>query len=262
MPTHTSSPDTAQYDAGLYAFRQRDYEGAAALWLSAATTASGQDARKIADGLSAVAAGYLRADKTDDATERLYMRALELRQAFLAENDESIGIEFNNLGMLYERREDIDRAIEYLERAANILDTHPDLNKENFADPYDNLASIYLERKNPVRALELCQRALEIRDNTLGRINPFSMKSLELLAEIQDAIKPHSRAARETRKEFSARLVMLAAAYEQLGDPLLKQALLVSSECGAREALDIISTSLTILCQDFLRNRRALSSDS
>lgn len=243
------------YDAGLDVFKGVDYESAAELWLSAAQIASTQDARKIADGLSAIAAAKLRADATDDATEQLYIRAMELRQEFLEENDTSLGVELNNLGMFYEQRKDIDRAIEFLEKSVAILDTHPTLNKENLADPYDNLAAILLEKKSLSRALELCQRALEIRDNTLGKINPMSMKSFELLAEIQDAVKPHSRAARETRREFQARLVLLAAAYEQLGDPLLSQAILVSSQLGAREARKIISTSLTVLCQDFLRNR-------
>lgn len=113
------------------------------------------------------------------------------------------------------------------------------------------------QQKKLSRASDLCQKGLEIRDATLGKLNPFSLKSLELLADIQDAFKPHSKSARETRMEFKSRLPQLAAAYEQAGDPLLSQALLISSQFATHKAQEVISGALTILCQDRLRKRKS-----
>lgn len=138
------------------------------------------------------------------------MRALELRRTFLPANDASIAVELNNLGMLYQRRKEREKAIECLKQAVAILDEYGEITKPNLADPYDNLAALLLETGAIAQARTACQRALDIRDRTIGKINAHSVMSLKLLSDIQTREKPHARATRETAKECYARMKELA----------------------------------------------------
>ncbi len=200
MTAATLTSSAELYEQGLQFFKEGNNERAAEAWLSAADQTSSEDVLKIADGLSALAARYCRGSGRLNEAERIYRRAIELRQTYLAENDASLGIELNNLAMLYQHRAQIDEAIKYLEMSVSILDTHALLPKGNFADPYDNLASLLFDKGDLERARNFCEKALEIRDRTHGRINPLSLKSLELKQDIEEAIKPHSKSARDTRK--------------------------------------------------------------
>lgn len=240
------------FDAGLNARQSGNDILATQLWLRAAKKANAENAKKIADGLSAIASTHHRADRFDEA-ERLYNNALELRIQFLSESDKSTGMELNNLAMLYDRRGDKERAIEYLEKCVAILDKHSDLVEYRFGVPYDNLASSLFEDGDLVRAEVLSRRSLEIYDQLLGKINPLSLKSLELLANIQATENPHSRGARELRKEFKARLPLLAQAYDKLGDSMLSQSLFIKSQIGAHDGDFLVSKSLDTLCLNLLR---------
>jgi tetratricopeptide (TPR) repeat protein len=237
------------FEMGLEAFKKDDLERTEQIWLALAERVSSDDCRKVADALSALATAYSKADNLVKA-EQLLLRALELRHAYLPANDDSIAVELNNIGMIYDGRNNRAKAIEFLEKAIAILDELAEITKPNLADPYDNLASLLFATGPLGRARTLCQRGLDIRDATLGRLNPRSAMSLDLLAQIQEAEKPHCRAARETKKELSSRLSEMATMYDRLGDPLLKQTLLVAAHMGDKSN-DMLRTALSILARDF-----------
>lgn len=252
-----------QYELGLQARKKGDNDLAVEYWMFAADHATTETARKIADGLSAIASSFFRAGKKLKVAETLYLRAIELRRQFLPVTDESLAIELNNLGMLYDKMNEKDKAINLLEDAIVILDEHSNLSREEYADPYCNLASLYFEVNRKVadlyRALVLCEKALKIRDKVLGPVNPFSLKSLELLADIEEAIKPHSRSAREARKEFDARYESLASRMNALGDPLMSETLEAANFFGRKQSRKYLSTSLDIVVNTALAARRRLA---
>jgi tetratricopeptide (TPR) repeat protein len=254
MPSETHTPLTL-LNSAVEASKNRDFVLAIDLWKKAADSATADSAREIADGLSAFC-GIVRNHATEHllASESLLRRAVELRETHLPPDDYSTAIEYNNLGMYFSAKGDESSAVEYLEKSVAILRTRP-LDKENYADPFDNLALLFSKRGELKRALELCERALEIRDRTLGKINPLSVSQLDLLAEIQESIKPHSRDARDTRKEFKARLLLLAAECDKQGDTILSQALFVSTHYGEKEDKELISTALTIVAANFVQRR-------
>ncbi len=250
----------ANFETGLTAMQNGDLEEAEQAWLALADRASSDDCRKIADALSALAATYLRQDDNVDKAGQLFTRALQLRQDYLPANDQSIAIELNNLGMNYERCGNRDEAIEHLNKAVEILDQYPEIAESNLADPYDNLASLIFENGPLSRAHSVCQRALDIRVETLGDIHPHSIMSLLLLWKIQTAEKPHSRLARETGKEYKARVAKLAGVTAQHGDTLLKDTLTVASRMDDREGADLVAASLGMLAKEHLMLQRLAAS--
>jgi tetratricopeptide (TPR) repeat protein len=256
MPSEMHTAPSHLLDAAVDASKNRDFVQAIELWHKAGDSATADNARQIADGVSAFC-GIVRIQAAEhlSATESLLRRAIDLREKHLPANDYSTAIEYNNLGMYFTAKGDESTAVEYLEKAVEILNTRP-LDKENYADPYDNLALLLSNRKEFKRALELCQKALEIRDNTLGKINPLSVSQLDLMADILESIKPHSRDAREARKEFKARLVLLAAECDKQGDTILSQALFVATHYSDRNDKELISSALTIASANFVQRTR------
>lgn len=241
-----------EYEAGLEEFRRRDFKSAAEVWLRAANHATEEDAIKIADGLSGIAVVLGREGGSEHSYYlRLVERALELRRAFLKANDKSIGMELNNLGMLYDYLNEPSKQLALLEQAVAILDQYDNLDEYRHSMPYDNLAVALFEREKFALAQTMCKKGLEIRDRLLGRINPLSISSLELLADIEAELNPHARATRETRKEFEQRLKLLAKELESKGDSFLSEALFLARE-NKDNAEEIIHTALGLQCGEFL----------
>ncbi len=106
-------------------------------------------------------ANFKRAKKDYVTSEKLYLGVLPIYDAFLDKKDFRYASYYNNLSLLYQEMEKYENAIECLEKALTIAETHEEARIE-VATTYTNMANCYLKLGKTDRAKELLGKAFSV----------------------------------------------------------------------------------------------------
>ncbi|MCP4544851.1 MAG: tetratricopeptide repeat protein, partial [bacterium] len=134
--------------------------------------------------------GYYLDDRADyDRAERLYLRALEIREEILGSKHPNVAVSLNNLGLLYDNQGKYEAAEPLYQRSLEIREEVRGSNHPSVATSLNNLAALYQTQGKSEKAEPLYLRALEIREEVLGPKHPdiaVVLNNLALLYKTQD----------------------------------------------------------------------------
>jgi tetratricopeptide (TPR) repeat protein len=113
-------------------------------------------------------------------------KALEVFDDLLkrAPNDIQKAANYNNIGLVYRRMVEYQKALSFYERALAIRETTLLANHPDLAQSYNNIGIVYMKMGEYPRALSYYTRALKIFKLALGDRHPHTksvVKSIELV---------------------------------------------------------------------------------
>lgn len=188
-----------------------EQDGAALLSELAEAERTGRDDLALAGTL--YRAGILRRQQGDLAeAERLYRRALAIREREQGPNHLDVAAVLNNLGIVEAAQGNEEAARPLLERALSIRQTA--LGKAHLltAESLNNLALLYAAQGNTAAAEPLYRRAVAILEQTAGHGGELKRVLENYAALLQDSGRPAEAEALEAR----ARVMRAAAPPPQL----------------------------------------------
>ena len=98
-----------------------------------------------------------------------------------SENDEyclaGCSVLLNNIALVYRAQGDYAKALEYNEKALEIIESIPERDHPYTAQTYNNMALVYYAQGDYAKALEYNEKALEIIESILGRDHPDTAMS-------------------------------------------------------------------------------------
>jgi tetratricopeptide (TPR) repeat protein len=146
-------------------------------------------------------------DRLDEAL-RPYETALEIRKARFGESSTQVVISLNNLGTLSEARGDLDSALLYLRRAADILHSLPSDRRHLLAILLNNIGRVLTKLGRTEEACTAHKEALEVHRLLFGPNHKHTAMTLIFLAEALEATDPE-----ESERNRDAGLEMLERTY-------------------------------------------------
>lgn len=140
-----------------------------------------EDERGAAGGYINIGAVYLQLNQYEQAGEFFgkaldYYEKLPFDEVTFTPNKQLITI-YNNLGIVSQRMEDLDLAVDYYSRGISLARRTPD-NQRMLAMLLNNLGSVYIEKKQPEQAFAYLSEAFEIRQNNgdlYGMVQSYRM---------------------------------------------------------------------------------------
>lgn len=118
--------------------------------------------------------------------ERLFKRALAIREQLLGPEHPDVAMSFSNLAALFHHQGRYDEAEPLFKRALAIHDRAPEPDHLNVALVLNNLAAFYDSQGRHEEAEPPFERALAIRERTLGPNHPSVATSLNNLGALYD----------------------------------------------------------------------------
>src|SRR5437879_6810669 len=161
-----SDRGTEAYHRGAYQEAEKFYADA----LSQATNCGDRDDR-VAASLSGLATAY-RAEGKYSQSEKLYQRAIELRETNFGRAHPETAVLLNNLGSLYQIQGRYAEAEPLFKKCLATWEQAPGDNRRHIATSLNNLAGIYRTRAHYAEAEPLYRRALALNEASEGREHP------------------------------------------------------------------------------------------
>lgn len=142
-----------------------------------------EDEKGAAGGYINIGAVYLQLNQYEQAGEFFgkaldYYEKLSFDEVTFTPNKQLITI-YNNLGIVSQRMEDFDLAVDYYSRGISLARRTPE-SERMLAMLLNNLGSVYIEKKQPDKAFEYLVEAFEIRQNNgdlYGMVQSYRMIS-------------------------------------------------------------------------------------
>lgn len=125
---------------------------------------------------------YLYQHASYSLAERLYQRALQIREQCLGREHPHVAYSLDNLAELYYEQKEYAKVELLLERACAIVEHQLGPEHLDVAITLNNLASLYRDQGKDTEAEALFQRALRIKEQQLGPEHPKVASSLNNLA--------------------------------------------------------------------------------
>ncbi|BBI18208.1 tetratricopeptide repeat protein [Neochlamydia sp. S13] len=132
---------------------------------------------------------------------------------------------FNNLGIIYAKKGNLDKAAKHVQQALDIAQNSVDKSNLNIASYHSNLGSIYQEQGNLAKAIEHLQKALDIKRELLGENHHSIANSYSNLGtnyyeqgNLAKAIEYSQRALDITKKLLGENHPNMATIYNNLGE--------------------------------------------
>lgn len=140
-----------------------------------------------------------------EQAEKYFLGALEsLRQAESADPSKSFDKEsihiYNNLGIIYQRGKDVNKAIEYYNKGIELAEKTSE-ESEIFAMLFNNLSSVLLDMNKTTEALSPMEEALKIRLKNKDRAGEAS--SYKMIARYHTILNNNQEARDYLNKAFS-----------------------------------------------------------
>jgi len=140
-----------------------------------------------------------------EQAEKYFLGALEsLRQAESADPSKSFDKEsihiYNNLGIIYQRGKDVNKAIEYYNKGIELAEKTSE-ESEIFAMLFNNLSSVLLDMNKTTEALSPMEEALKIRLKNKDRAGEAS--SYKMIARYHTILNNNQEAREYLNKAFS-----------------------------------------------------------
>lgn len=140
-----------------------------------------------------------------EQAEKYFLGALEsLRQAESADPSKSFDKEsihiYNNLGIIYQRGKDVNKAIEYYNKGIELAEKTSE-ESEIYAMLFNNLSSVLLDMNKTTEALSPMEEALKIRLKNKDRAGEAS--SYKMIARYHTILNNNQEAREYLNKAFS-----------------------------------------------------------
>lgn len=140
-----------------------------------------------------------------EQAEKYFLGALEsFRQAESADPSKSFDKEsihiYNNLGIIYQRGKDVNKAIEYYNKGIELAEKTSE-ESEIFAMLFNNLSSVLLDMNKTTEALSPMEEALKIRLKNKDRAGEAS--SYKMIARYHTILNNNQEAREYLNKAFS-----------------------------------------------------------
>ncbi len=140
-----------------------------------------------------------------EQAEKYFLGALEsFRQAESADPSKSFDKEsihiYNNLGIIYQREKDVNKAIEYYNKGIELAEKTSE-ESEIFAMLFNNLSSVLLDMNKTTEALSPMEEALKIRLKNKDRAGEAS--SYKMIARYHTILNNNQEAREYLNKAFS-----------------------------------------------------------
>jgi CHAT domain-containing protein/Flp pilus assembly protein TadD len=161
----------------------------------------GSDHPNFAQGLFALANFHMRRNDLTRA-EREFQQVITIDEKYL--ETDSLPLELNNLGMLYNSRKEYDRAEPLLQRALEIEEEKLGRDSSELAMPLQNLGLIAQEkRKDYPGALDLYWRAVHVLEKGVGPESPRVAAILNNVANIYKTQGDYAKALEMHQRVYS-----------------------------------------------------------
>ena len=92
----------------------------------------------------------------------------KLKKEQLGPNHVDVALSYNNIGLVYSKKGDLDQALDNYQRAQEIKEKQQGPNHVDVADSYNNIGEVYSKKGDLDQAMDYYQRALEIKEKQLG----------------------------------------------------------------------------------------------
>ena len=170
-----------------------------------------KDTTGLLKAYSLAGLNYLEHDKFTKAAD-LYMKALKLHE--LCHEPFHKSLLLNNIGMLYFRQGDFERALKYFLEDKNIKDTLQMLEKRYLGVCYNNLSKTYWSLGKKDTAFTYLHKAHAIRKTGLGKVDAaqsyYSMGEMFMKAEVYDSAVIYLDSAMELARQVNNPSIMIA----------------------------------------------------
>jgi serine/threonine-protein kinase len=180
----------------------------------------------------------------EDATESLYLEALEMREKLLGPDHPEVAVSAYGVGSFYAYNRRWDEAKEYFTRSLTIREVALGPQDPLVAESLKNLAGVHLFQDDPERAEELLKRAIEIQQETLRPNHPKIAEVSESLAVLyaqqeryEESVRFHRKALSIWRNSLGLEHPMIGMVLSNLGSAYKGQERFEIAEDTYREAL-------------------------
>ncbi len=154
----------------------------------------------------------------------LYLnKSLKIRETLLPENDPLIGDVYNNIGVIYYIKEDLEKAVKYFHEALNLRKQRGFYDK-SVGSTYMNLGNIYSDLNEFTKSLAYFDTALTIQKKVLGDNHPAVGSILHNIAgnyneigEIDSSLVYYKNALKIYRNVFGENHPLVANVYNNIG---------------------------------------------
>ena len=149
----------------------------------------------------------------------LYQQALEIRKA-AGEPDREYAVCLHNLGLLYERTGQYERAEPLLKKDSRITKSIAGSEHPDYAHSLATLAFLYIRMERYSQAEPLLRRALELYRKTLGKEHPSCIRALNNLGYLYIFSGSYDRAEELLDEATRLRKKVLGAMHPDVADSL------------------------------------------
>lgn len=206
---------------------------------------------------------YLNIFNKYTETEIYYMKAIKIKENLAKDNPKrfsrNLAVSYNNVGVFYDRRGNLDKAKAFYHKAIKIYeklaDKYPEIISGDLAEIYNNTGSFYDKQDDVEKADDFYHKTLRIierlyKDNPdkYGEISAIIYKNVSAFYSSQgDAEKAKSflykalgiieRLVKDNPEKFYR---ILASIYNSVGNFYIEQGEVEKAECYLYNALEII----------------------
>jgi CHAT domain-containing protein/Tfp pilus assembly protein PilF len=158
----------------------------------------------VADFLNNFASFFNRQGDLDKA-EKMFQRALEIRENKLGIEHTDVALSLSNLGNVYWQKADFEKAEQMFQRALDIRGRTVGDEHQDYANSLNDLAVLYDQKGDFEKAEHMYQRALEVIEKTVGLDNPRLVIPLNNLAIFYEVKADYEKAEPLYRRALAIR---------------------------------------------------------
>ncbi len=212
---------------------------------SIVTATRARDYRVFASALNSLVfiVGYLQARYDEALTLETIIEAA--RQG-LTNPQEIHARSLNNLGTIYAKKGETQKAVEYLEQARKLWEKSLGPDHPQLAYSLINLGNVVGDLGENEKGISYYQRAQEILASKLGAEHPLVTVPLNNLGATYAILGQTEKASRCFRRALSIKEKILGASHPELAFPLTGLGFLLINKNQAQEALPYLERALSI----------------
>jgi predicted enzyme related to lactoylglutathione lyase len=125
---------------------------------------------------------------------KLITHSVAVAKSFNKSEHEDYATLLNNIGSVYDKIGDYNKALEFYEKALNIRKKVLGTEHPNTATSYNNIGSTYDSMGDYNKALEFYENALNIREKVLGTEHPDTATSYNNIGGVYDSMGDYNKA--------------------------------------------------------------------
>lgn len=159
-----------------------------------------------------------------DLAERLCLRLIALSEEVFGTEHQDTAASYNEIGVIYKAKGELEKAIEYYEKALRINEKVLGKEHSEIATNLNNIGAVYNDKGEYDMALEYYGMALLIREKVFGREHPVIATSYNNLGfvygnkgEYDMALEYHEKALRIEEKLLGIDHLSTATSYNNIG---------------------------------------------